>query len=115
MRLYGSLNNRISEHSLSPAPKVGDGATIYAYTDRYAATVIAVSPSGKTVTVQEDNADWEVWPSGYAKANSFVPSPNGRTWTVTLRHVKGGTLWRTKGANNGVRFGTRDAYRDPHF
>jgi hypothetical protein len=113
MRLYGSVNNRINEHGTSPTPAVGDGATIFGYTDRYAGTVVAVK--GATVTVREDNASWEMWPSGYAKADGFTPNPNGRTWTVTLRHVKGGTLWRVKGSNDGVRFGVRQAYRDPHF
>lgn len=51
---YGSLIN----HVAAPAANfsVGDGATIVGWSDRYAYTVIAVSPSGKTVTLQRDIA-----------------------------------------------------------
>lgn len=34
--------------------KIGDGATIYIGTDSYAYTVIAISKSGKQITLQED-------------------------------------------------------------
>lgn len=54
---YGSLTNRLNENVLVPgALKVGDGVTITAYSDRRAATVVSISPSGKTVKVQEDIA-----------------------------------------------------------
>ena len=108
MRLYGSLNNRFMEHSLSPDPKVGDGATLYAYTDRYAGTITKVSPSGKTVWITEDRVTWKPHPSGYA--DSCTPDPNGRVFIARKR--PNGT-WRSAGM--GVTLGRRDAYRDPHF
>lgn len=37
--------------------KIGDGATIQMYSDRRAATIIDISPSNKTITIQEDNAE----------------------------------------------------------
>jgi len=51
MRPYGNLMNRISEHSLSPTPAIGMGATIYMWSDRHAATVVAISKSGKRITL----------------------------------------------------------------
>ena len=35
MRPYGNLMNRISEHSLSPTPEIGMGATVYMWSDRH--------------------------------------------------------------------------------
>lgn len=114
MRLYGSLTNRIIEHSVSPTPFVGMGATVYGYSDRYAATVTAVNKTGKTIELTEDTVTkWDPWPSGYGTA--FAPNPTGRKWVATLRTVKGGKVWRTKGVGDGVTLGTRAAYRDPHF
>lgn len=111
MRVYGNLVNRFLEHSLSPKPEVGMGATIHMWSDRYPATVVAVSDSGKTVTLREDKVtDWEPHPSGYGKA--FADDPSGRTFRARIR--KNGT-WRTMGAGEGVTLGSRAAYRDPHF
>jgi hypothetical protein len=51
---YGNLINRIIERSPSQ-PVVGEGATICAYSDRYAGTVYSVSSHKRPiVTVQED-------------------------------------------------------------
>ncbi len=44
-----------SAWSLQAKP-VGDGATYTLWTDSYACTVVAVSPSGKQVTLQRDKA-----------------------------------------------------------
>ena len=50
----GSLVNHIYSRASSPAPKVGDGATILCWSDRRAATVIEVT--GLIVKVQHDTA-----------------------------------------------------------
>ncbi|MEY4244532.1 MAG: hypothetical protein RLZZ245_2117 [Verrucomicrobiota bacterium] len=42
-------------------PAVGDGATVCHYSDRSACIVIRVSPSGKTVWMQEDTAVLDDW------------------------------------------------------
>jgi len=107
MKPYGSLVNRVLEHSLS-TPLLGTGATLYMWSDRLAGTVTAVSPSTKTVTITEDTVEWLPYPSGYAKG--YTPNPNGRTFTARL--TKNGT-WKSAGM--GVTFGRRDAYTDPHF
>ena len=71
--------------------KVGDGATIHLYTDAHAWTVISVSESGKTITIQGDNAEldptWkpEMHPGGFSAhcSNNYsqrwicTPNPNG--------------------------------------
>jgi hypothetical protein len=109
MKLYGSVINRIEEHVLSPKPEVGMGATIFLWSDRHAATVTKVSPSGKTIELTEDDVTkWEKWPSGYGI--EFTANPNGRKYEARL--TKNGT-W--KSAGNGVALGRRAAYRDPSF
>ena len=111
MRLYGGLMNRIGEHTKSPAPEVGMGATLYFYSDRTAATVIRVSDSGKTVWLREDKA---IRTDGLgmtdAQSYRFEPNPNGREFRARLR--KNGT-WRTGGT--GVSLGARSAYHDFSF
>jgi hypothetical protein len=54
-RFYGGLINRLQEGAtVREVPKVGDGATMYLYSDRHAYTVreVKVSPSGKTITIK---------------------------------------------------------------
>jgi len=106
MRPYGNLMNRISEHSLSPTPAIGMGATIYMWSDRHAATVVAISKSGKRITLRADRVTR--WENSYGAA--FLPDPDGVTYEANL--TKNGT-W--KSAGNGVTLGNRAAYRDPSF
>lgn len=89
---------------------VGDGITERIGSDAFPFTVIAVSPSGKTVTAREDKATldptWkpEFIPGGfvghvsnqYTQRWTYEADPNGRT--VTVRLTKRG--W----AHQGTRF-----------
>lgn len=105
MKAYGNLINRILENT-NGVPIVGMGATIYWWSDRTPGTVVNVSPSGKTVTIRED--DVVEWKDHYGV--SYRDNPNGRLYTARRR--KDGT-WKAGG--NGVSFGRRAAYRDPSF
>ena len=107
MRVYGNLMNRILEHSTSPTPEVGMGATIHLWSDRLAATVTKVV-SDKTVEITEDRVT--EWKDHYGV--SFEPNPHGRRYTV--RKGKNGT-WKALRTREGVTLGTRAAYRDPSF
>lgn len=111
---FGSVTNRIAESTLSPAPSVGMGCTIYAYTDRYAGTVAEVlSPC--RVLVREDHAT-RTDANGMTDSGqeyTFAPNPKGREYIVTKRR---NGAWRVKGAHgNAVVFGRRDAYHDFSF
>jgi len=106
MKVYGNLMNRISEHTTSPVPEVGMGATIYHWSDRTPATVTKVSPSGKTVELTEDRTT--EWSNDYGV--SFAPNPSGVVTTARL--TKNGT-WKADG--NGVSLGKRNAYYDRSF
>jgi len=51
----------MSETKQVRKPQVGDGATVIHYTDATACTVIRISPSGKTIWIQEDTATLDNW------------------------------------------------------
>ena len=57
----GTDTNSLTNYMLSgtkgqPEPKVGMGATLLSWTDRYPATIVEVLDGGKMIGVQEDEA-----------------------------------------------------------
>lgn len=97
----------------SKDPQVGDGATIFHYTDRSAATVVRVSKSGKTAWIQADRAI-RTDENGMSESQSyrFEPNPKGNIVRVSKR--KNGE-WRMSRDVRKVAFGYRDAYHDYSF
>lgn len=83
---------------------VGDGATVHGYSDSKAYTVIAVSKSGKQITLQEDTATladgWkpEFVTGGFAghcanqqdQRYTYAPNPDGLIVKASLRTRKNG-------------------------
>lgn len=94
-------------------PAIGDGATICWHSDRHAATVIAVSPSGKTVTVQEDRSI-RIDHNGMSESQEYryEPDADGATYQVRC-NARG--QWRVLGGGQRVLFGERRAFRDFSF
>src|SRR5207247_2498802 len=94
-------------------PEVGSGATYAIGSDRYAATVIKVSPSGHQVTVQDDEDRLTSGsPFSEAQTYEYLRNASGRVMTFTWsrkygRYVNGGSYRLT--------LGVRRAYRDPSF
>lgn len=107
-----SLTNHLMSGSAQPPPEVGMGATICAWTDRYAGTVIKVGPYGKTVIIQEDKAE-RTDNNGMSESQhySYSADPNGRIFKA--RYGKRG--WRVIGGGYGVVIGTRCKYHDYSF
>lgn len=70
----------------SEAPEIGKGATIWYYSDSHATTIIAVSKSGREITVQEDKAI-RTDKNGMSDSQSYTyePNPNGRVSRFSLR------------------------------
>lgn len=97
------------------APKVGDGITFHAGSDCYPWTIIAVSPSGKKITVQRDKAV-RTDDNGYGgeQEYSITPDPTGATNELSYR--KDG-YFHTVGCSmewwNRWTLGRR-RYDDPH-
>lgn len=114
----GSLINLVSGNARYPEPKVGMGATILMWTDRHAATIVAVSASGKQVTIQEDKATRtdNLGMTDSGQEYTFEANPDAPKRVYTLR--KNGA-WVLKGdaLNGGQRLaiGHRDHYYDFSF
>ena len=115
----------------SGAPSVvGDGATILGYSDRYAFTLVDISPSGRTITLQRDKATLlNGVSSGEPDALHFTPGgfvghvsgrqrylyerdPQGQVTKATLR--KDGR-WRQSRTDAPVILGVRDEHYDFNF
>jgi hypothetical protein len=95
-------------------PKVGEGATVFWYTDRTAATVVRVAKSGKTAWIQGDFAV-RADKNGMSESQEYTykPNPDAKIERVSLR--KDGQ-WRTAGKHGKkVAFGARRAYHDYSF
>jgi hypothetical protein len=107
---YGSWNNLLMAKSTPRTPVVGDGATEIGWTDRNPYTVIAVSESGKTVTVQEDDYV-RVDDNGMSESQRYLFSPNSHGRTYTLRLTRRG--WSYKGTV--FILGIRQKYHDFSF
>lgn len=108
----GQLANFFSVKS--PAPKVGDGATVFHYTDRSAATVVKVSKSGKTAWIQNDMSK-RVDKGGMTDSGQkyeFTRNPNGALLRVSKRRDG---QWKLSNDGRKVAFGIRDAYHDFSF
>jgi hypothetical protein len=115
----GSLVNEIYSNSTgAPKPEVGMGATVLAWTDRYAGTIIEVNPNGSFV-VQEDKAT-RVDGNGMSEAQeyTYAPDPNGRLYQFApVRRGKAQGQVREKGLKDGrgVLVGRRQKYHDYSF
>ncbi len=90
---------------------VGDPATIFLYTDRYAATVIRVTP--KMVVVQEDTAT-RTDNNGMSDCQDYDYTPNSKGTIHKFRLNNRGVL---KNTATGFRLaiGFRDHYYDFDF
>ena len=94
-------------------PTIGMPATVCYYSDRHAATVIAVSKTGRKVTVQEDTAT-RTDTNGMSECQTYTYSadPAGRVH-VFYRNKHG----EYGGRRQGVRLslGVRSSYHDYSF
>lgn len=65
--------------------EVGDGVTVHGWSDSQAYTVIAVSASGRTITIQRDKATRENRDEDTFAAGGFMGhtshGPNGQVWS----------------------------------
>lgn len=106
-------------------PRIGQGATIRVGTDCYAAVVVDVSGSGKTVTVRHAEASEpgaEVGGYGWERFAtdddlSAAMRGTGADQVFTLRDRVGIYVKKGEPLDGGrrVKFGTAREYRDPSF
>lgn len=112
MSLYGSVTNRILENGNNEDLKVGNGATIYLWSDRNAYTIIEVISKCKAI-IQRDKAI-RVDTNGFGSENQeykFERDTNGKIEEIYCRNG----VWKTKEGKQKVRIGIRDEYYDFTF
>jgi hypothetical protein len=114
----GSLVNHVYSRAVQPTPAVGMGATILAWSDRYAGTIIAVHPDG-SFDVQEDKAT-RTDANGMSESQTYAyePNPAGRVHkfrVVKRGKAKGELREAGKRGGYGVMVGVRRKYHDFSF
>lgn len=94
----------------STLPQVGTRGSFSVGSDRYPCTVIAVSPSGYRVTVQEDRVTVYT-PFPDCSGDEFERNPQGRTMVFTRR--QNGRYRQTGGGS--LSLDGWMAHQDPSF
>ena len=116
MTQFGSFQNMIAANAATRVqPTVGMPATIVLWTDREPATVVYVSPSGKTVRVRECHAR-RTDSNGMSDDQSYHFEENLAGRLREFRLCKAG--WRAVGSGGkgaALRLGTREKYHDFSF
>lgn len=122
----GSLMNHLYGRAVKgqPTPAIGMGATVLAWTDRRAATIIDVN--GRIVTVQDDTAT-RIDGNGMSECQQYSFSENLYGAVTTFRQRKDG-IWeevrwnaetrrwnKVSGGGHGLRIGERCHYHDYSF
>lgn len=103
----------LSVHEESPWPDIGQGATICHYSDRTACTIVAVSKSGKTISLQPDHAELDNWkpemiPGGFSAhcsnnhSQRYRYQPNPTAEVIKARIRKDGS-YRTSGGQRVIQ------------
>lgn len=127
--LINSLYNRSTKNA--PAPKVGMGATMTGWTDRYPGTVIKVTEFGGSArwlyeievrddvykvvkgSCQDGSAEYAYSPSENGAVTKFAYDKKAEKWTEVVRNSKTGKLNKRDG--KGLILGFRERYYDPSF
>ncbi|WP_236745807.1 hypothetical protein [Mycobacteroides abscessus] len=113
----GSLQNLVAANTRSANPEVGMGATIVMWSDRHAATIVAINERGTTVRVQQDRAT-RTDDHGISDCQSYAyaPNPEATVQTFTLRKTG---RWIRKGESEkggtALLIGRRDEHYDYSF
>lgn len=111
----GSLVNSIYEGVKPVKPEIGMGATFVMWSDRHAYTIVGVSPSGKTIKLQRDNAI-RTDKNGMGDAQEYRYEPDTKAYIETATLRKDGK-YRMSGYTTGgtVLINVRDEYYDYSF
>lgn len=110
----GSLINKLMDESGDAAkPEVGMGCTLTGWTDRHAATIIQVSPTGHKIWVQRDKAT-RTDSNGMSDAQTweFEPDPTGAVGVYSRRSDGS---YRQVGGQSRCLVGVRSEYFDFSF
>lgn len=110
----GYISARPCDFCSQPKPEVGMGVTYGCWTDRMAGTIVEVSKSGKTITVQADTAT-RTDKNGMSECQEYeyTPNPNGEKMVFRITSKKGNKAWRSGCYTAGL--GGRRSYHDFSF
>jgi hypothetical protein len=94
-------------------PAIGMGATIMSWSDRSPYTIINITTSGKTITLQADKYR-RIDDNGMSELQRYIyqPNPNGNIVKATLRKDN---QFRVSKSNAFVSIGRRNRYYDYSF
>lgn len=120
----GSLMNHIySTGGQQPNITIGMGATVLAWTDRHAATVVSYDEKRKIVTVQRDHVK-RIDNNGMSESQEYeyTPDTNGMKYSFKLKNDRWQQVHFSKKTNRwkllkgeGLLLGTRRHYYDFSF
>lgn len=112
----GSLINHIADTSApqSLQPEVGMGATRIGWSDRNAGTIVAVSPSRKTIVWQRDIAT-RTDGRGMSEMQEYTFERNPDAVEVTFTLRKDGAYRRKGDSADRLILGVRNEYHDFSF
>jgi hypothetical protein len=114
MRAFGNLMNRVMESSKQEVPQVGMGATVIMYSDRHAATIVAVK--GNRVAIQKDKAT-RMDNRGMCEQQDYIYEPNKQAKLQWFSKRKNSSYVEVGSKLNGTKLviGYRDGYHDYSF
>ena len=114
MTSYGSLDNMLMNGANKEIiPEVGMGATELLWSDRHAHTIIAISESGKTLTIQRDRAI-RVDKNGMSDSQEYRYERDPKGSISKARKNKHG-VWKVLGSRTTLTIGVRREYYDYSF
>lgn len=106
---YGTLTNLVYAEDKSPAPKVGDGATLICWSDRRAYTIVDVKKTYILATrdnVERIDRNYQNGPQEYSYQTDLEAVPE----KANLR--KDGNYYI---GSQALKVGYRNEYEDPNF
>lgn len=106
---YGTLTNLVYAEDKSPAPKVGDGATLICWSDRRAYTIVDVKKTYVLATrddVERTDRNYEKGPQEYSYQTDLNATPERANLRKDGNYYLGG---------QALKVGYRDEYWDPTF
>ena len=112
----GSLYNCLADNTAQKQmPKVGDGSTIFSWTDRCAATVIGVrkTAGGKLVDTVQLDLPKRVDTNGMCESQKYTFTPNPEGQIDIFKEKKDGVL--RNNCSQTLHVGHRDEYYDFSF
>lgn len=108
----GSLTNYLMSAETDLAPEVGMGVTELCWSDRHPYTIIDISPTGKTITIQRDTAI-RIDKNGMGDSQTYKYERDNNGIIYKARKDKSGRWKILRG--NRINIGKREKYYDYSF